>query len=157
MAEPKDESEEPSEALRQEHGHGRTSPFERVSSDSQEDYLEALLVLIGSRSPEPVRASDLARFMGYSKPSVGYKLASLVEQGLVSKGSGGHLRLSREGLNIAHMVLEKHVFFRDQLQRAGVSHEQAEREANVLKHAISDGSFCLLRDAWISSDVRGRR
>ena len=114
---------------------------------SQEDYLEAILVL--NNCGGPVRSVDVARQLRISKASVCTMVSALVEEGLVRKTEKPPYRLSltETGLHIAEQTYARHCFFREMLLGAGVDAETAEREACELEHDISPESFRLLQGA----------
>ena len=82
---------------------------------SGEDYLEAVLIL--QKKQGMVRSIDLARHMGFSKPSISHAVGVLRE------------------------------FFTEQFIAAGVDPEIAERDACRIEHAISQDTFEKIRDA----------
>ena len=105
-------------------------------SDRQQDYLEAVLALEGEN--DVARVTDLADRLGVSKPTVSAALKSLRESGLLEHRRYGHVRLTREGREIARAVARRHrllvEFFRDVL---GVEGEQAVEDACGVEHHIS--------------------
>ena len=88
---------------------------------SGEDYLEAILVL--QKKMGMVRSIDLARHMGFSKPSISHAVGVLKNGG-----------------------------FTEQLIAAGVDQETAEQDACRIEHAISDTSFRKLKEKVQGTD-----
>ena len=84
---------------------------------SGEDYLEAILVL--QKEKREVRPTDLAEYLGVSKPSVS-RAVSLLRQGGFLKQGGAFLEFTEEGCDVAEKTYEKHCFFTDLLTEAGV-------------------------------------
>ncbi len=110
---------------------------------SREDYLEAILMegkLRGS-----CRSIDVARHLGFSKPSVSIAVAKLVDEGYVLKEDRGELRLTEKGLQSATRVLEKHEFFTRMLIKVGVDEKTASEDACRMEHAITEESFQKLK------------
>lgn len=110
---------------------------------SQEDYLEAILVLRNKTGE--VRSVDVARYMNFSKPSVCHAVKQLKGKGLLDVHEDGSLHLTEEGRELAESVYERHRFFTDYLIGMGVSAEQAENDACKIEHIISEESFQSLK------------
>ena len=112
---------------------------------SGEDYLEAVLVL--QRKQGMVRSVDLARHMGFSKPSISHAVGVLKNGGFLTVGDDGFLHLTVIGREIAEKIYERHLFFMEQLIAAGVDPKTAEADACRIEHIISDESFLRLKEA----------
>ena len=117
---------------------------------SGEDYLEAVLIL--QKKQGMVRSIDLARHMGFSKPSVSHAVGVLKSGGFLTVDDDGFLHLTAIGLGIAEKIYERHLFFTEQLVAAGVDLETAEQEACRMEHAISDTSFQKLKEKIQGTD-----
>lgn len=113
---------------------------------SGEDYLEAVLVLKKQRGM--VRSVDLARHMGYSKPSISHAVSILRESGFLTMDADGFLNLTDAGQEIASKIYERHCFFSALLIEVGVSKEVAEHDACQIEHAISEESFQILKNKY---------
>ena len=112
---------------------------------SGEDYLEAVLVL--QRKQGMVRSVDLARYMGFSKPSISHAVGVLKNGGFLTMDDDGFLHLTVIGREIAEKIYERHLFFMEQLIAAGVDPKTAEADACRIEHIISDESFDRLKEA----------
>lgn len=110
---------------------------------SGEDYLEAVLVL--KQEKGIVRSVDLARHMGYSKPSISHAVGILRDGGFLTMDEDGFLHLTDIGLEIAKKIYERHLFFTERLIAAGVDQETAEQDACRIEHVISEESFQKLK------------
>lgn len=110
---------------------------------SQEDYLEAILVL--QNKTGEVRSVDVARHMNFSKPSVCHAVKQFKGKGLLDVHEDGSLHLTEKGRGLAESVYERHRFFTDYLIGMGVSAEQAENDACKIEHIISEESFQALK------------
>lgn len=110
---------------------------------SGEDYLEAILVL--QRQKGMVRPVDIARHMGFTKPSIAHAVTTLQAGGFVERDEGGFIRLADVGREVAERTYEKHCFFTEMLIEAGVDQETAEADACRMEHAISEDSFQHLK------------
>lgn len=106
---------------------------------SGEDYLEAILMI--QKKKGMVRSVDLARHMGFSKPSISHAVSVLRDDGFLTMDDSGFLHLTDAGRSVAEAIYERHCFFTEQLIRAGVEPETAEREACRMEHSISQDSF----------------
>ncbi|WP_158399292.1 metal-dependent transcriptional regulator [Faecalibacterium prausnitzii] len=111
---------------------------------SGEDYSEAVLIL--QKKQGMVRSVDLARYMGFSKPSISHAVGVLKNGGFLTVDGDGFLHLTDIGREVAEKVYERHLFFTEQLVVAGVDLETAEQEACRMEHAISDTSFQKLKE-----------
>ena len=117
---------------------------------SGEDYLETVLVL--QREKGMVRSIDLARHMGFSKPSISHAVGVLRDGGFLTVDKDGFLHLTDIGREVAEKIYERHRFFMEQLVAAGVDLETAEQEACRIEHAISDTSFRKLKEKVQGTD-----
>ena len=117
---------------------------------SGEDYLEAVLIL--QKKQGMVRSIDLARHMGFSKPSISNAVGGLKNGGFLIVDDDGFLNLTDIGQEVAEKIYERHRFFMEQLVAAGVDLETAEQEACRIEHAISDTSFRKLKEKVQGTD-----
>ena len=112
---------------------------------SGEDYLEAILILQKQKGESAVRSIDLARHMGFSKPSISHAVGVLRDGGFLVMDKDGFLHLTEQGREVAVKIYERHRFFTEQLIAAGVDEATAEQDACRIEHAISDTSFEKLK------------
>ena len=108
-----------------------------------EDYLEAVLVL--QKKKVMVRSVDLARHMGFSKPSISHAVGVLKNGGFLTVDEDGYFHLTEDGREVAEKIYERHQFFTEQLVAVGVDRETAERDACRIEHAISEEAFQKLK------------
>ena len=113
---------------------------------SGEDYLEAVLML--QQKYGMARSVDLARHMGYSKPSISHAVGVLRDGGFLTVDQDGFLHLTGAGLEVAEKIYERHQFFTQWLIGAGIDPETAEQDACRMEHGISQKSFEQLRNAY---------
>ena len=113
---------------------------------SGEDYLEAVLML--QQKYGMARSVDLARHMGYSKPSISHAVGVLRDGGFLTVDQDGFLHLTGAGLEVAEKIYERHQFFTQWLIGAGIDTETAEQDACRMEHGISQKSFEQLRNAY---------
>lgn len=113
------------------------------TSESAEMYLETIHVL--HLSQERVHAVDIARTMGFSKPTISEWMGKLRKQGLIEL-DGSNILLTVEGERIATKIYERHTLITSLLRSLGVSDETSEEDACRIEHYISDETFdCLKR------------
>lgn len=112
---------------------------------SGEDYLEAVLML--QKEKGMVRSVDLARHMGYSKPSISHAVSILRDGGFLTMDGDGFLHLTDIGWEVAEKIYARHQLFTRLLIDVGIDPVTAEQEACRMEHAISQESFEKLRDA----------
>ena len=110
---------------------------------SGEDSLEAVLVL--QKKKVMVRSVDLARHMGFSKPSISHAVGVLKNGGFLTVDEDGYFHLTEDGREVAEKIYERHQFFTEQLVAVGVDRETAERDACRIEHAISEEAFQKLK------------
>lgn len=113
---------------------------------SGEDYLEAILVL--QKKMGMVRPVDIARHMGFTKPSITHAITTLQTGGFVERDEDGFIRLTDVGREVAEQTYEKHCFFTRLLMGAGVDPKTAERDACRMEHVISPASFQKLAELY---------
>lgn len=109
------------------------------NNESEEMYLENILVLRKKQSE--VRAIDVARYAGYSKPSVSRAMGLLRQRGYIEIDVNGYITLTDSGNELASKILERHHILTQFLVRIGVDPEIAAEDACKIEHVISDESF----------------
>ena len=114
---------------------------------SGEDYLEAILIVQTQMGESAVRSVDLARYMGYSKPSISHAVGVLRNGSFLTIDENGFLHLTDTGRKVAEKIYERHQFFTEQLMSIGVERKTAEQDACKIEHAISEESFSKLKKA----------
>ena len=113
---------------------------------SGEDYLEAVLVL--QKNIGVVRSVDLARHMGFSKPSISHAVCVLKDGGFLTVDGEGYLHLTDAGKDVAEKIYERHCVLTSGLINLGVEPKQAEQDACRMEHVVSDESFQKLREIF---------
>ena len=107
--------------------------------ESGEMYLETILVL--TIRDQTVRSIDVAKYMGFSKPSVSRAVGRLKEQGYITVDPEGNILLTDMGRAIAEKIYERHRVLSALLMRLGVSEQTAAEDACKIEHDISDETF----------------
>lgn len=112
--------------------------------ESEEDYLEAIYVLILKK--QEVRAVDVARDLGLTRASVSRGLALLKEKGLIEVTANGLLLLTVNGTELAEKIWEKHQAISTLLAvTTGIDDKTASREACRIEHMISDEVYAGIK------------
>lgn len=114
-----------------------------VKNESQEDYLETILIL-GKKRPV-VRSVDIANELGYKKPSVSVAMKNLREKGHITVTDEGYIYLTDSGKEIAEMIYERHRILTACLVALGVPEEIAAEDACRVEHDLSRESFAAIK------------
>ena len=114
--------------------------------ESPEDYLETIYML--SLHSSEVRSIDVARHLGYSKPSVSVAMKRLRENGYVNMDDNNLLTLPESGLAIARSIYERHQVISGYLMSIGVSEETALKDACRIEHVLSEETFHKIKEIF---------
>ena len=114
------------------------------ASESADDYLKTIYIL-SQDNTQPVRVTDIARSMNYTKASVSRAVRNLLFEGKISLTPNKRVVLTPDGLSEAKGIYEKNRFFRNILVDAGVDEKTAEDEACKMEHALCVDSFKKLK------------
>ncbi|SDY34161.1 iron (metal) dependent repressor, DtxR family [Lachnobacterium bovis DSM 14045] len=113
-------------------------------NESSEDYLETILIL--SHKLPVVRAVDIAKYMGFKKPSVSIAMKNLRQKNLITVNDSRFIYLTDEGKKIANMILERHTLITKSLIALGVSVDTATEDACRIEHDLSEETFSKLKE-----------
>lgn len=112
---------------------------------SGQTYLETIYLL--KRENGHVKSIDVAKALGFSKPSVSRAMGKLKAEGYLEVGEKGELVLTKEGNKIAKNLVEKQETLTQFLMMtADVDQETAEDDARKMMHFISKKSFQGIRN-----------
>jgi Mn-dependent DtxR family transcriptional regulator len=114
------------------------------AKESADDYLKAIFIL-SQDNTKPVRVTDIARLMGFSKASVSRAVRNLLCDGRITLTPNKRVVLTPKGLDEAKGIYEKNKFFKNILVDAGVDDKTANDEACRMEHALCTDSFEKLR------------
>lgn len=106
-----------------------------VMTQSLEDYLEAVYMLIAEGRPAQVR--DVAKILSVKMPSVVKAIHELKRLGLVTQEPYANIELTEKGRRVAKHVLNRHTLLRSFLVKLGVSEKVADRDACLMEHILS--------------------
>ena len=110
-----------------------------IATKSQEDFLEALLML--EQKGEPLETTRVAKMLGVSKPAIHQMGHELIDHGWITRKDYGDMKLTEDGRAIAVRVLERHHIIKKFLLDLGVSEEMAEQDCCLMEHVLSDETF----------------
>ena len=112
-------------------------------TQSLEDYLEAVYMLIAEDRPAQVR--DVARMLAVKMPSVVKAIHELKKLGLVTQKPYANIELTTKGGRVARLVLDRHRLIRKFLMQLGVSRRNADKDACVMEHILSAETLDKIR------------
>ncbi len=109
--------------------------------ESGEDYIETIYLL--KKKNGVVYSIDIAREMGFSRPSISRAMSILREEGyIVMDETSKEINLTDIGRRRAVEIYDKHKTLTSFLQKtAGVSAKVAETDACRIEHIISASTF----------------
>ncbi len=109
-------------------------------TESMEDYLEAITVLINKG--KTVKVTDISNMLGVKKPSVTSALTKLTKANLVKHEKYSDVSLTKEGKRIGHEVYKRHQTLRRFLTEIlNVDQEYADADACRMEHVVSKTSL----------------
>lgn len=112
-------------------------------TQSLEDYLEAIYILIAEDRPAQVR--DVAKMLAVKMPSVVKALHELKKLGLVTQKPYAAIELTLKGSRVAQRVLNRHTLIRSFLMKLGVSRRNADKDACLMEHILSAETIDRIR------------
>ncbi|MDR0538987.1 MAG: metal-dependent transcriptional regulator [Spirochaetaceae bacterium] len=112
-------------------------------TQSMEDYLEMVSFLADTG---PVRVTDIAKRLGFSKPSVLFALKLLEERGLVSHERYSTVELTAKGAELAAEIRGRHTVIKQFLvQHLNIDPAIAEVDACKMEHVLSAETLQSMR------------
>lgn len=118
---------------------------------SQEDFLEALLML--EESEQPLENTRVARMLGISKPAVHQMGHELIDRGWITRIDYGDMSLTEEGRAIAIATLARHRLLKRFLLKLGVSEDVAEHDCCLMEHVLSDETLEAIKKSLDEDDA----
>ncbi|MDR0831389.1 MAG: metal-dependent transcriptional regulator [Bacillales bacterium] len=115
-----------------------------TNKESSEDYLEAILSL--SLEKKEVRATDIVKYLNFTKPSVSVALKKLKEKKLIEINPKNFISLTDEGLKIASSTYERHLIISRFFTTIGVSEEIALQDACKIEHDLHQETYLKLKE-----------
>ena len=115
------------------------------NNQSEEDYVERILVLKERKGN--VRAVDIAKDMGFSKPSISVAMKKLEEKKYIEIDNfSGYINLTESGMQLAQKIYERHKVLTSLFAKLGVKPEVAEDDACKIEHDLSEETFSKLKE-----------
>ena len=114
--------------------------------ESGEMYLETILLLKNRFGY--VRSIDIAKELGYSKPSVSRAVSLLRENEYICLDPNGMILLTDKGMEIAESIYDRHKSLTTFLTKIGVSEKTAQDDACRIEHVISEETLEAIKK-WI--------
>ncbi len=105
------------------------------NNESEEMYLETIYVL--QKELTEIRSVDIARQLGYSKPSVCVAMKRLKEKEFITIDEQGVITLTESGRKAAAGVYERHHLLTKFFMGIGAAPGVAEENACRIEHVIS--------------------
>lgn len=119
--------------------------------ESGEMYLETILILSESGN---VRAVEISKYRGFSKPSVSRAVGLLKSDGLIEVDKDGNITLTEPGRKIAEKIYDRHKTITMHLMSIGVDEKTAAEDACKIEHVISDKSFAAFKKHTMKEHVK---
>lgn len=115
----------------------------QMMTQSLEDYLEAVYVLIEDGRPALVR--DIAKMLSVKMPSVVKAIHELKRLGLVTQEPYSNIEITDKGRRVAKLVRDRHTLLRTFLLQLGVGEKNADRDACLMEHILSAETIDKIR------------
>ena len=112
---------------------------EALYTESQEDFVEALLML--EEKGEPLETTRVAKLLNISKPAVHQMGHILIDRGLITREDYGDMYLTDAGRELAKRILNRHRVIHTYLTSLGVDEATAEEDCCRIEHIISEETF----------------
>lgn len=106
--------------------------------ESAEMYLETIHIL---SKKGVVRSIDIAKAMGFSRPSVSVTVHNLEKEDYIKINENGNIELLPKGLEIAKTIYERHTILTEFFEKIGVNSQIASEDACKIEHVISPETF----------------
>ena len=108
-------------------------------TQSLEDYIETIYVLIGENRPAQVR--DVAKLLNVKMPSVVKAIRELKKLGLATQEPYSPINLTPKGERVG-----RHRLLRSFLVKLGVNRRIADRDACLMEHILSAETLEKIRE-----------
>ena len=113
--------------------------------ESGENYLETIFLL--QRENGKVRSVDVAKALGFSKPSVSRAMGLLKDQGLIEMVQGEGIKLTKEGSKRAGAMVDKHETIAQFLMMTtDVDAVTAQEDAARMRYFLSDKTYAGIQN-----------
>lgn len=111
-----------------------------IKQSSEQDYLESIYLI--SLMKTNVKSSDIVKKTNFSRAAISTSMNKLIKQGFIKMDENKDITLTKQGLKIAKETYKKHTTIAKYLTTVlGVSKRNAEKEACLIEHIISDETY----------------
>ena len=124
-----------------------------IIQEAAEMYLETIYGL--SLDLEHVRSIDVAKKMGYSKPTVSIMMKDFRENGYIEMDEKGYITLTERGLSVAKTMYQRHHTIAEMLMEMGVDKKTAYEDSCKIEHDLSDQTFQCICDYFQKQPSKG--
>ena len=124
-----------------------------IIQEAAEMYLETIYGL--SLDLEHVRSIDVAKKMGYSKPTVSIMMKDFRENGYIEMDEKGYITLTKKGLSVAKTMYQRHHTIAEILMEMGVDKKTAYEDSCKIEHDLSDQTFQCICDYFQKQPSKG--
>ena len=112
-------------------------------NESIEMYLETIYVL--SKNNNNVKSIDVANELNYARASVSRAIKLMLEKNYIELDNKKNITLTKEGLEIAYKIYDRHHTLTDMFLSLGVSKKVAEDDACKIEHVISEETMNAIK------------
>lgn len=98
-----------------------------------------------SQTNTRVRNVDIARELGYSKPSVTNAMKRLCDEGFIMQTQTEGIALTSTGVALAEELSERDIVLAKYFEALGLDHKASEENAGRIGHLISDELFDIIQ------------
>ena len=117
----------------------------RVGNKTTSKHLYLQTILRLKRAGGKVRKIDLAKELGYSKPTITNAIKRLCEEGLVAADQENGILLTEQGLLLAEKAAERNDVLNHFFRSIGADETVASENADRIGSLLSDELFELIR------------
>ncbi|MCF0114451.1 MAG: metal-dependent transcriptional regulator [Erysipelotrichaceae bacterium] len=117
-----------------------------IIQESAEMYFESIMVITNRQGY--CRAIDIARELGFSKPTISEMMKKLKANNYIEIDEKGHITLTESSREIAEKIYERHEMLTKIFIRLGVDPKIAEEDACRCEHYLSSETFDAIRNAY---------
>ena len=122
---------------------------------SSEDYIKTIYIL--KNRTGCVHSVDVAREMGFSRPSVSTAMANLRKKKIIEMKKDGEIVFTEEGIKAAKEIYEKHSILCEFLKTvADVDEKTAKEDACRIEHYLSDSTYDGIK-GFVKDHIRQNR
>ena len=113
------------------------------NNESIEMYLETIHVL--SQRQSTVKSIDVANELNYARASVSRALKLMLDKNYIVLDNKKNITLTKEGINLANKIYDRHITLTKLLESIGVSKKVAEEDACKIEHVISEETMLAIK------------